>query len=240
MDTPAAIAAILDWQAANAGRVQYSETAPTRLASDTGSLLTPTDCSGMAARMFAHFAGLNIGTYTGNECAYGKLVTVSKADAAVARGMLPGDCILFDWDGGAWDHIAIYAGGGRIWNHGGPGNGPLNWSLAASVNDAVKIMVRRFLLWTSDTDTPEVIDMQFTQEQFEAAVRKVAQEVVSNYDAALRGGETTGHWPGDGKDAGLNDRLTRTEHRLGMDKHGKPLESAAPHPSPGKHRTKGN
>lgn len=155
--TPTSITQILDWQQAHAGQVPYSETASTRLDSDKGDLLTATDCSGMAHRMVMHFAGIDIGTYTGNECTHGTLVTTSKSAAADGYGMLPGDCILFDWDGGAWDHIAIYAGHGRIWNHGGPGHGPLNWSLRDNVNNAVKVMVRRFIPWPSDTITHQPV-----------------------------------------------------------------------------------
>lgn len=154
--TPQAIVDILNWQRANQGRVPYSETAYTRLDSDTAHLLTATDCSGMVHRMMMHFAGIDVGTYTGNECTHGTLVTVSKSAARMGYGMLPGDCILFDWDGGAWDHIAIYAGEGRIWNHGGPGNGPLNWSLANNVDAAVKVMVRRFIHWPTTPPPPPV------------------------------------------------------------------------------------
>jgi len=156
--TPAAITHILNWQKENAGKVPYSETASTRLDSGTAAdLLTATDCSGMAHRMVKHFAGIDIGTYTGNECTHGTLVTKNQNAAATGYGMLPGDCILFDWDGGDWDHIAIYAGNGRIWNHGGPGSGPLNWSLEENVNKAVKVMVRRFIEWPSNTVTHEPI-----------------------------------------------------------------------------------
>jgi peptidoglycan hydrolase-like protein with peptidoglycan-binding domain len=145
MTTPQSIKEILAWQAAHAGQINYSEVASTRLAYDTAHLTTATDCSGMAARMFRHFAGINPGTYTGNECNYGRLITTNRSQAAAGEGMLPGDVILFDWDGGTWDHIAIYAGSGRIWNHGGPGKGPLNWSLSANVWAAVKVMVRRWV-----------------------------------------------------------------------------------------------
>jgi cell wall-associated NlpC family hydrolase len=141
-----AIQKMLDWQAAHKGKVRYSESASTRLANATGAdLLTATDCSGMFHRMMMHFGQIDVGTYTGNECTHGTLVTLSKSAAHAGYGMLPGDGILFDWDGGRWDHIAMYAGGGRIWNHGGPGNGPLNWSLASNVDNAVKIMVRRYI-----------------------------------------------------------------------------------------------
>src|SRR4051794_25075937 len=152
--TPPAIIDILKWQEKHAGKVPYDESASTRLDSRTkADLRTATDCSGMAHRMVKHFAGIDIGTYTGNQCTHGTLVTTSMSAAASGYGMLPGDCILFDWDGGVWDHIAIFAGNGRIWNHGGPGHGPLDWSLEENVNNAVKVMVRRFISWPPDTVT---------------------------------------------------------------------------------------
>lgn len=151
--TPPAIQNMLDWQAAHKGKVHYSESASTRLDSDTADLLTATDCSGMFHGMMKHFGGIDVGTYTGNECTHGTLVTQSKSAARAGYGMLPGDGILFDWDGGRWDHIAMYAGDGRIWNHGGPGAGPLNWSLASNVDKAVKVMVRRYIPATPGTVT---------------------------------------------------------------------------------------
>jgi len=161
--TPPEITAILNWQKAHAGQVPYSETASTRLAFDTAHLTSATDCSGMVARMFAHFAGLTVGTWTGNERNYGQLVTTSKADAAAGKGMLPGDVILFNWSGPNpnFDHIAIYAGAGRIWNHGGPGKGPLDWSLASNVNAATNVMVRRFI--TPTTANAQEDDMDLTK-----------------------------------------------------------------------------
>ncbi len=147
MTTETQIAAMLNWQREHAGQLKYSQTADTRLASDAARMTTATDCSGLIARLYKHFAGIDVGTYTGNEQNYGKLVTTKKSVAAAGKGMLPGDVILFNWSGHnpTWDHIAMYAGNGRIWNHGGPGRGPLNWSLRDNVNSATEVMVRRYL-----------------------------------------------------------------------------------------------
>ncbi|HEX4432848.1 MAG TPA: NlpC/P60 family protein [Frankiaceae bacterium] len=200
---PTAITKILHWQDKHQGEVEYSETASTRLDYETpDDLVTPTDCSGMAAKMFRHFAGIDIGTYTGNECAYGELVTESKSAARMGTGMLPGDCILFDWDrpGGNgyadWDHIAIYAGNGRIWNHGGPGKGPLNWSLADNVDNASHVMVRRFLPWPADPahneaqedDMPKWMDEFKNKDDFAQAI---AQAVLDAPIEAKDGTKTT-------------------------------------------------
>lgn len=137
--------AMLDFQVENLGRITYSETAPTRLS--TKDLLSPTDCSGNVARLhLAKAKGLVIGTYTGNICTHGTLVTLSKSAAASGYGMLPGDCPLYDWNGdGRWDHINMFAGGDLVYNHGGPGKGPVKQSLAHNVNSAVHVMVRRFI-----------------------------------------------------------------------------------------------
>lgn len=154
---------ILAWLRAHQGQVPYDEeNYATRLKSDTlADLLTPTDCSGLTAKIFKFFAGLTVGTFTGDECFYGKQITTSKAQAASGIGMRPCDVILFNWPSGrsTWDHIAIYAGNGRIWNHGGPGHGPLDWSLASNVNAAINVMVRRYLPWDSDTTSPPSTDL---------------------------------------------------------------------------------
>ena len=158
MSTPTSIQKMLDWQQAQAGQLAYSQSDPNRLSADDAHMGSPTDCSGLVARLMKHFAGVDPGTYTGNECNFGMLITTSKAAARAGQGMRPGDVILFDWDGGNWDHIAMYAGNGRIWNHGGPGRGPNNWSLAQSVDWAQQVMVRRFVQWPTPgpTSTPAV------------------------------------------------------------------------------------
>lgn len=163
--TPPAIQQMLDWQKEHAGQVVYSETASTRLAHATAAdLLTPTDCSGNYARLMAFFGHVDVGTYTGNEDTHGILVTTDKARARAGVGMLPGDGILFDWNGdGKLDHIAMYAGSGRIWNHGGPGKGPLNWSLADNVNNAKAVMVRRYIQPLATPAKPDDVPAQPTQ-----------------------------------------------------------------------------
>lgn len=182
--TVPAIAQMLDWQKAHAGKLHYSETASTRLHSATATdLLTPTDCSGNFARLMKFFGHIDVGTYTGNICDHGTLVTISKADARVGKGLLPGDGILFDWNGdGHWDHIAMVADSKHIWNHGGPNfndMGPDLWSLADNVDNAHAVMVRRYIQPTT-VDAPSVVT--HTQEDdviTDADIDKIADAVVA-------------------------------------------------------------
>lgn len=155
---PDSIAWMLRFNAEHQGDITYSESGPFRLSYDKAHMLSATDCSGLFAKEHSYVSNgkLYIGTYTGNECNYGHLVSTSKSAVRSGYGLLPGDGILFDWDGyyrngQPWDHIAMYAGGGKIWNHGGPGNGPLLWSLANSVDNAVRVMARRYITWPADT-----------------------------------------------------------------------------------------
>lgn len=153
---PDSIQKMLDWQQAHAGALVYSQVDPNRLSSDDAHMLSPTDCSGLVARLMKRFAGLDPGTYTGNECNFGMLITTNKSD--VIRLARPGDVILFDWDGGNWDHIAMYAGNGQIWNHGGPGHGPNLWSLSQSIGWASKVMLRRFVQWLTPGPTSHPVN----------------------------------------------------------------------------------
>lgn len=157
---PASIQKMLDWQKANAGKLHYSETASTRLHYETAAdLLTATDCSGNFIRLHRHFAPgtLMDATYTGNLMKYGQLITTSKAAVAAGKGLLPGDGVLFDFVGeGSPTHIAMYAGAGKIENHGGPNYndmGPDLWTLADSVNEAHNVWAVRYI--SSDTAVPD-------------------------------------------------------------------------------------
>lgn len=103
--------------------------------------------------------------------------------------------------------IGTHVMGGAAWGgHTCPGPGP-------RAGQRTEILRRAQLL----LNPPEVQDV--TPEE----ARQIAQEAVANGLAALRSGENYGHFVGDGKDAGYNDRLTRLEERDGIDKHGKPV-----------------
>lgn len=147
--TPTAIANILKWQDDHIGDLAYSQSDPHRLSYDDAHMLSPTDCSGLIARLHSRFAnGLYIGTYTGNECDHGTLVTTDKSAARAAHGLEPGDCILYNWyydPDGPFNHINMFAGGDTVYNHGGPGHGPVRQSLQGNVDGARRIMVRRFV-----------------------------------------------------------------------------------------------
>lgn len=154
---PTSISNMLSWQAAHLGQLVYSQSDPHRLSHDDAHMLSPTDCSGLVARLMAHFAGLDVGTYTGNEYLHGTLVTASKSVARTGYGMLPGDCILYNWyydPDGPYNHINMYAGNGVVYNHGGPEHGPVRQSLSENVDGARHIMVRRFVHWPTTPPHP--------------------------------------------------------------------------------------
>lgn len=136
---------MLDWQNDHLGDLVYSQSDPYRLS--TSHLFAPTDCSGLFAKMMAEFAdGLYVGTYTGNECTYGDLITTDRN--RILDLALPGDGLLYNWyydPDGPWNHINMYAGNGEVLNHGGPGKGPVRQSLASNLSNARHVMLRRYL-----------------------------------------------------------------------------------------------
>lgn len=175
------ISEMVAWLAAHEGHFAYSEESG-RLDPDVSGY---TDCSGLARYLYLKFAGLDIGTYTGDECTRGELITTSKTEARAATRMLPGDLIFYRWESrpigsDPFDHVNIYIGGGKVQNHGGPGHGPVLQSLAAqNVDRAVAVMVRRYIQPPAPPSpsvvTPEETDMFI---QFKDAPTKLGKESV--------------------------------------------------------------
>lgn len=182
---PEAITEILAWLPKNIEKFTYSEFG-NRLHPDiTGH----TDCSGLNAWLFVKFGHIEIGTYTGDECHYGKLITTSKLAAAAAQHMLPGDAIFYRWEerelgNNPWDHTNIYAGGDLVYNHGGPGRGPIKESLRHNVDEAVAVMVRRYIQPKKSAPTDpleEIMAFYSSKAEFEAAMKKIVHEEVEAF-----------------------------------------------------------
>lgn len=139
------ISEMIAWLDANLKTLHYTENEPGR-SQMPGS--KETDCSGL--NMFL-FAPRDIGTYTGDQCSHGELITVDKIKARVGAGMVPGDTVFYRWENrplgsDPWDHTNFYAGGDLVYNHGGPNfndMGPVKQSLKLNVDSAVAVMVRR-------------------------------------------------------------------------------------------------
>lgn len=135
-------AALVTFVTSLVGRYAYSQGA-TRLTPEKNLY---TDCSGLMYYVFQHVAGINIGTFTGNQYTNG--VDVEHGSGSVDQSKLqPGDCIYFDWTGGrdTVDHVEMWIGSGNICGHGGPGSGPTIKALAGRDTHAVKWYVRRFV-----------------------------------------------------------------------------------------------
>lgn len=146
MTTPSAIEKMIAWQGEHLSSLVYSETGD-RL---SNTLTVATDCSGLCRRLYWVFAGLDIGTFTGNEDDHGWLITSSKSVALTPGLLLPGDLVFYRWENRSlgsdpFDHVNFFAGGDLVYNHGGPGRGPVKQSLKSNVVDAVAVMVRRYI-----------------------------------------------------------------------------------------------
>lgn len=139
-----AIQDIITWQAAHQEFFAYSENSGRLDPVHSGY----TDCSGLTRWLYLHFADINIGTWTGDECTNGDLITTSKSDARNGVGMLPGDLVFYRWSADSpatFDHVNMFVGDGHVQNHGGPGRGPVVQSLASNVDAAATVMVRRYI-----------------------------------------------------------------------------------------------
>ena len=148
---PLAIQHMIAWQAANQQHFAYSEN-PGRLDPETSGY---TDCSGLERWLYEKFASLDIGTWTGDECTHGTLITEDKTEARAGVGMLPGDLIFYRWapdSPATFDHVNMFVGDGMVQNHGGPGPGPVTQSLMTNVDSAATVMVRRYI--TQEDDMP--------------------------------------------------------------------------------------
>lgn len=109
-----------------------------------------TDCSGLIWYGYKHLLGIEIGTWTGAQQNYGKIVfNTSCNDIATAKKLLKeSDCIFYDWNGtsrGMYDHVDYYVGGDVTYGHGGPGKGPTIQSFQSQWNAAHYIIARRYL-----------------------------------------------------------------------------------------------
>jgi hypothetical protein len=185
--TDAQIAAMIAYLDDHLGKFVYNEDRPNSTTSGA------TDCSGLNWRLFKLKAGIDIGSNTGTQCQYGKLITTSKADARVGKGMLKGDTVFYRWENRTlgwdpWDHTNFYAGGDLVYNNGGPGRGPVKQSLQHNVDNAVAVMVRRNLA-PVPPKPPAPIE-EFTVAQFDQimeAIKDVNKNIASLGDKIIHG-----------------------------------------------------
>lgn len=138
--------ALVQWMLDRQGRYAYSQ-GPTRLDPEAQMM---TDCSALCRYAYLQVAGIEVGTWTGNQQDRGRIVvgldvqTAAEAEQRLQRG----DLVFFDWDGinvGYFDHVEMYIGNGQTIGHGGPGNGPVVKSLAQQWEWAHSVVARRYL-----------------------------------------------------------------------------------------------
>lgn len=130
---------VVDWIIAHEGMYYYSQ-ASGRMSPDTSGY---TDCSALMWYCFKQVAGINVGTWTGDQQNYGTVVKEGTGSCTTAS-MLPGDLVFFNWNAptSTFDHVEMYLGKGKfgtdtICGHGGdPYYGPVEKSLAGQTGAA--------------------------------------------------------------------------------------------------------
>lgn len=84
-----------------------------------------TDCSGLMNFAFNSVAGINIGTYTGNQYNKGQGI-YSGPGSGLTEGILQKGDLIFNGNSSAGPkHVEMYIGGSQTAGHGGPGSGPI-------------------------------------------------------------------------------------------------------------------
>ena len=124
--TPSVVQAVVDYYVSKVGAWRYSQ-GPARYTPETSGY---SDCSASIRWAYRKIAGIEIGTYTGDQQNYGKIIidnTRGAPTAAQLALMRPGDCIYIMWNGwnSTYDHVEMYMGSNKNIGHGGPGYGPV-------------------------------------------------------------------------------------------------------------------
>ena len=136
---------LVAWMEARLGKFAYSQLGDRLHPDQTGH----TDCSGLVAACYRDVAGMDIGTWTGNELDHGSVLFDSSADYGKAISVLqPGDLVFFNWDhhNPTFDHVEMYIGNESTCGHGGdPVMGPVNKSFKQLWSEAYEIVSRRYL-----------------------------------------------------------------------------------------------
>lgn len=133
-------AALVQWMLDRLDRYAYGQ-GPSRLKPEQNMY---TDCSALLNFCYQEVAGINIGTYTGDQ--YQRGTAVAQGSGTLDESLLlPGDLVFFDWSGGrsTVDHVDMYIGNGNVCGHGGPDKGPDVEAMAPRIANAVKYYVRR-------------------------------------------------------------------------------------------------
>ena len=175
--------ALAKWMTDRIGRFKYSMDMTKRW--PVGEYA---DCSSLVRAAYQQVAGIEIGTYTGDQQRYGRPVfgaEVESLDEAISR-LQPGDLVFYDWDGhdvAIFDHVDMYIGDGRVCGHGGPGPGPIILTLKSQWDAAHTITARRYVT-AETTATPEE-----GEPMSQATLDLIAQRLLVIADAVTDGKE---------------------------------------------------
>lgn len=105
------------------------------------------DCSAIMWYVYHIIAGIEIGTWTGDQQNYGTVIADGSGDLPQDQ-MQTMDLVFFNWNGPSqtFDHVEAYIGDNQLIGHGGPGNGPyIKENANAYASSAYNWRVRRYL-----------------------------------------------------------------------------------------------
>lgn len=131
------------WLIDHVGAFAYSQGAGRMSPEDSGY----TDCSALMWYVYHIIAGVEVGTWTGDQQNYGW-------EIATGSGALPQDkmqvmdLVFFNWSGynPSYNHVEAYIGNNQLIGHGGPGAGPyIKENADAYASDASDWAVRRYI-----------------------------------------------------------------------------------------------
>lgn len=105
------------------------------------------DCSGLVWFLYNEIAGINVGTWTGQQVGNGK--ELSKGSGKIDESVLKtGDLIFFNWGNynASYDHVEMYMGANQCMGHGGSKPlGPYEKDLTSYASIAHDWMCRSYL-----------------------------------------------------------------------------------------------
>lgn len=139
---------LVAWMEDRIGTLEYSQDMWARANTDISK---KADCSSLVQKAYRDVAGIEVGSWTGDQQNFGRRIFGAGTDYATAISLLkPSDLIFFDWYGNApttFHHVEmIRLDVTQTIGHGGdPHWGPVTKSLLRQWNAAHSISARRYI-----------------------------------------------------------------------------------------------
>lgn len=125
------------------GKCEYSQAQSVRMRPDLGYC----DCSGLCHYCYENVCGIEIGTWTVAQAENGERIQEGSGTGLDLNNILPGDLVLFSWQGIRVQHVEMYIGDNKLCGHGGdPYMGPtIKENAQAYCGSAAWWVVQRYI-----------------------------------------------------------------------------------------------